>query len=87
MAEQGVSMLHRGLGAFIDRIPIWLLLSQEDDIVDQLYNKVYRTAIEDAVMHPENIDQRTTFYGSGTIWNVLQTVSPISANVPSLSPR
>ncbi|NMC45828.1 MAG: phosphate signaling complex protein PhoU [Chloroflexi bacterium] len=58
MAEQGVSMLHRGLGAFIEQNPnLAAAIPQEDDIVDQLYNKVYRTAIEDAVMHPENIDQ------------------------------
>jgi len=58
MAEQGVSMLHRGLSAFIDQNPNQAFaIPQEDNIVDDLYNKIYRATIEQAINNPENIDQ------------------------------
>ena len=58
MAEQGVSMLHRGLGAFIEQNPnLAVAIPEEDNIVDDLYNKIYRSTIENAIANPDNIDQ------------------------------
>jgi len=58
MAEQGVSMLHRGLSAFIEQNPNQAAsIPQEDSIVDDLYNKIYRSTMEQAIANPENIDQ------------------------------
>jgi phosphate transport system protein len=57
MVEIGISMLHRGLGAFINedaglasQIPL------EDDQVDDLYNRVYRIIVSSMIANPEIID-------------------------------
>ncbi len=58
MAEQGVSMLHRALGAFIELNPnLAATIPGEDDIVDEIYTQYYRTTIENAIANPSIIDQ------------------------------
>jgi phosphate transport system protein len=58
MAEQSVSMLHRGLGAFIEQNPnLAASIPQEDDIVDDLYTKIYHSTIQYAIANPAHIDQ------------------------------
>lgn len=58
MAEQGVSMLHRALGAFIEQNPnAASKIPPEDSIVDEIYNKVYRFTIGIAIANPAIIDQ------------------------------
>ncbi len=58
MAELGLGMLHRALGAFVDRdaqtarsIPL------EDDEVDRLYNQVYRDLLDIMIADPGTIDR------------------------------
>lgn len=58
MAELGLDMLHRALGAFVDRdadaartIPL------EDNEVDRLYNQVYRDLLEIMIQDPSKIDR------------------------------
>jgi phosphate transport system protein len=57
MANTGLNMLHRALGAFVSHdyqtaraIPV------EDDIVDALYNQVYRELIDRMIANPAEID-------------------------------
>ncbi|MGV8026937.1 MAG: phosphate signaling complex protein PhoU [Anaerolineaceae bacterium] len=58
MAEQSVSMLHRGLSAFIEQNPNQAAaIPQEDDIVDELYTKIYRATIQYAISNPSYMDQ------------------------------
>lgn len=57
MAERSVSMLHRALGAFIIENPQQAHeIPQEDDFVDELYNKVYRNLVSAMIENPEVID-------------------------------
>lgn len=57
MAEKAVSMLHRSLGAFIDENPsLAARIPEEDDEVDQLYNKIYREAVDAMIANPAIID-------------------------------
>lgn len=58
MAQIGISMLHRALGAFIAENPNQAsAIPREDDEVDQLYNKVYRILIDMMIADPSIIDQ------------------------------
>ncbi|NLG73701.1 MAG: phosphate signaling complex protein PhoU [Chloroflexi bacterium] len=65
MAEQGLDMLHRALGAFIDRDDQTARsIPKEDDQIDALYNHIYREAIAQIVKEPAaNVDQ-----GNYIIW-------------------
>jgi len=57
MAERSVSMLHRALGAFIIENPQQAHeIPQEDDFVDELYNKVYRNLVSAMIENPGVID-------------------------------
>jgi phosphate transport system protein len=57
MAELGISMLHRALGAFIDEnASIASQIPLEDDKVDELYNRVYRIIVSAMIANPEIID-------------------------------
>lgn len=58
MADLSVSMLHRALGAFIAENPQAAYeIPKEDDQVDELYNKVYRSLVSAMIADPEIIDQ------------------------------
>jgi len=58
MAEKAISMLHRALGAFIaENAQLAYEIPQEDDIVDDLYNQVYRNLVAAMIADPEIIDQ------------------------------
>lgn len=58
MAEQSVSMLHRGLSAFIEQNPnLAAAIPQEDDIVDELYTKIYHNTIQYAITNPSQMDE------------------------------
>lgn len=57
MAEQAVSMLHRGLGAFIDENPnIAIAIPKEDDQIDALFNTAYRKILNEMIANPDTID-------------------------------
>lgn len=58
MADLAVNMLHRALGAFIAANPQQAYeIPKEDDLVDDLYNKVYRNLVSSMIADPETIDQ------------------------------
>lgn len=60
MADKANSMLHRSLGAFVNRdLELARALPAEDDEVDNLYNQVYREFITMIMADPHNIDQAT----------------------------
>ena len=57
MADLDISMLHRALIAFFkEDYQTAVLLPQEDDAVDALYNKVFRDLLQAMTVHPGSID-------------------------------
>ena len=58
MAEQGTSMLHRALTAFINEdAEAARLIPPEDDLVDQLYIQVYRELVTYILADPKAIER------------------------------
>lgn len=58
MAELGLSMLHRSLGAFVNRDAATArAIPAEDEQVDQLYNQVYRELLDIMIADPSKIDR------------------------------
>jgi len=58
MAEIAVSMLHRAVGAFISKdTEAAKLIPQEDDMVDGLYNQIYRELVAIMLTNPTTIDR------------------------------
>jgi len=58
MAELAVSMLHRAISAFVDRdLDVAQDIPKEDDLVDSLYNQVYRELVMIMFTNPSTIDQ------------------------------
>ena len=60
MAELGVDMLHRALTAFINKdAEAARLIPNDDDIIDGLYNRVYRDLLDIMIADPSTIDRAT----------------------------
>ncbi len=60
MAEKALDMLHRALGAFINRdVELARRIPEEDDEVDNLYNQIYRELLTFIMADPHTIDQAT----------------------------
>ena len=58
MAEIAVSMLHRAVGAFVNNdIESAKVIPQEDDMVDGLYNQIYRELVAIMLTNPTTIDR------------------------------
>lgn len=58
MAELGLDMLHRALGAFVNRdVETARGIPNEDDEVDRLYNLIYREVINQMMADPATIDR------------------------------
>jgi phosphate transport system protein len=58
MAEQARSMLHQSLDAFVRRdVELAEAIPEQDEIVDALYNQVYRELMTYVLSDPKNIDQ------------------------------
>jgi len=58
MAEAGTSMLHRALAAFVNEDAETARgIPQEDDLVDELYNQVYRELMTFIMVDPKNIER------------------------------
>lgn len=58
MAEISVSMLHRAVRAFVDEdIDSARSIPQEDDVVDALYNQIYRELVTIMFSDPSTIDR------------------------------
>lgn len=58
MADKAVDMLHRAVTAFVNRdADAAQRIPDEDDVVDQLYEQIYRELITVIVEKPETIDQ------------------------------
>jgi len=57
MAELGVNMLHRALSAFVNEdLETAISIPDEDDMVDDLFNKSYRTIVNSMIANPNIID-------------------------------
>jgi phosphate transport system protein len=57
MAELTVGMLHRAMGAFIaENAALAHAIPEEDSLVDELYNQVYRILVLNMIANPEMID-------------------------------
>ena len=57
MATISMSMLHRALGAFIEEnANVASQIPLEDNQVDELYNRVYRSIVSSMIANPEVID-------------------------------
>ena len=60
MADQARDMLHRALQAFTERdVDLARAIAVEDDVLDNLYNQVYRELLTLIMSNPKNIDQAT----------------------------
>ena len=58
MAEQVRSMLHQSVEAFMERdVEKARSIPKQDDVVDDLYNEVYRELMTFVISDPKNIDQ------------------------------
>jgi phosphate transport system protein len=57
MADLGVSMLHRALSAFVEEnMEMAIKIPEEDDLVDELFNKSYRAIVNAMITNPAIID-------------------------------
>lgn len=64
MADRGLDMLRRALDAFINKdVTAARAIPYEDDVVDELYNQVYRYLLEQMMVHPASVDR-----GSHLTW-------------------
>lgn len=58
MAQTGVNMLHRALTAFVNEdVEAARAIPKDDDIVDELYNQVYRELMTFVLRDPRNIER------------------------------
>jgi len=58
MAEISADMLHRALGAFVaGDVETARAIPKEDEVVDDLYNQVYRELITYMIADPTTIDR------------------------------
>jgi len=57
MSDLAVSMLHRALSAFISEdADLARTIPAEDDLVDELYNRIYRSLVASMIADPNTID-------------------------------
>ena len=57
MVDLGVSMLHRALSAFVnENMELAIKIPEEDDFVDELFNKSYRAIVNAMIANPAIID-------------------------------
>jgi phosphate transport system protein len=57
MGDLAVSMLHRSLSAFINEdVNMAYRIPKEDDMVDDLYNQIYRKNVAAMIANPDTID-------------------------------
>jgi len=60
MADLGLDMLHRALGAFMARdADTARAITPEDDKIDDLYNKIYRKLLKQMMADPSTVDNAT----------------------------
>ena len=58
MAEQARSMLHQSVDAFVRRdVALARTIPDQDDVVDALYNQVYRELMTYVIADPKHIEQ------------------------------
>ena len=58
MTDLGLSMLHRALDAFVNSdVTIARSIPREDDIVDSLYNQIYRSLFAQPSVSPASMDR------------------------------
>lgn len=82
MADMAVSMLHRGLGAFISEdVQLARQIPEEDDHVDDLYNLVYHKIIASMIANPDTVD-----HGSLVMW-VIHDIERMADRVTNICER
>jgi phosphate transport system protein len=60
MADLGMDMLHRALGAFLARdADTARTITLDDDKVDDLYNRIYRKLLKQIITDPSTVDNAT----------------------------
>lgn len=60
MADLGMDMLHRALGAFLERdAETARAIPPDDDKIDDLYNKIYRKLLKQIIADPSTVDDAT----------------------------
>jgi phosphate transport system protein len=60
MADLGMDMLHRALGAFLARdADTARTITLDDDKVDELYNRIYRKLLKQIIADPSTVDNAT----------------------------
>lgn len=58
MADKAVDLLHRAMTAFADEdVAMAKTLTQEDDVIDECYSKLYNEAVESVLGDPRNIER------------------------------
>jgi len=64
MGDLAVGMLHRALSAFIaEDVNMAYRIPKEDDLVDELYNQIYRKLVDAMIANPDVID-----YANNIMW-------------------
>lgn len=82
MADLAVTMLHRALGAFINEdINMAYRIPKEDDLVDELYNQIYRKSTDAMIANPQLID-----HANLTMW-IVHNIERMADRVTNICER
>ncbi len=77
MCDLAVGMLHRALSAFIsENVNVAYRIPQEDDIVDDLYNEIYRKMVAAMIENPAIIDHAN--YIMWVVHNIERTADRVT---------
>jgi len=77
MCDLAVGMLHRALSAFIsENVNMAYRIPQEDDIVDDLYNEIYRKMVAAMIENPAIIDHAN--YIMWVVHNIERTADRVT---------
>lgn len=82
MGDLSVGMLHRALSAFIEEdVRMAYRIPQEDDLVDELYNEIYRKNVENMIANPDKID-----YTNYVMW-IVHNIERMADRVTNICER
>jgi len=82
MGDLAVTMLHRALGAFINEdVSMAYRIPKDDDIVDELYNQIYRKSTEAMIANPQLVD-----HANFTMW-IVHNIERMADRVTNICER
>lgn len=82
MGDLAVTMLHRALGAFFSEdVGMAYRIPKEDDVVDDLYNQIYRKSTDAMIANPELID-----HANYTMW-IVHNIERMADRVTNICER